>query len=202
MAGKGETRERVLDAGLALASEIGLAGLTIGRLADAVGLTKAGLYAHFDSKEEILREILRSAVDRFVEEGVRPALRAPRGEARVRALFEAWLEWTKAPPLPGGCVFISSATELDDRPGPLRDYLVETQREWKEVLERTAELAMEDGQFREDLDPGSFVYEIYALVLSFHYYDRLFDDPSAEARTREAFEGLLGRARRDDAEGG
>ena len=202
MAGKGETRERVLDAGLALASEIGLAGLTIGRLADAVGLTKAGLYAHFDSKEEILREILRSAVDRFVEEGVRPALRAPRGEARVRALFEAWLEWTKAPPLPGGCVFISSATELDDRPGPLRDYLVETQREWKEVLERTAELAMEDGQFREDLAPGSFVYEIYALVLSFHYYDRLFDDPSAEARTREAFEGLLARARRDDAQEG
>jgi len=196
MAQTGETRERILDAGLALASELGLAGLTVGRLADAAGLTKAGLYAHFDSKEEILREILRSAVDRFVEEGIRPALQVPRGEARVRALFEAWLEWTKAPPLPGGCVFISSATELDDRPGPLRDYLVETQREWKEMLERTVAMAKEAGDFRKDLNPEGFVFELFALVLSFHYYDRLFDDPSAEVHTREAFERLLGEAQR------
>lgn len=201
VAAESGTRERILDVGLALASEAGLGGLTIGRLAEAVGVTKAGLYAHFDSKEEILGGILRSAVERFVTEGVRPALQAPRGEPRVRALFQAWLEWTKAPPLPGGCVFISSATELDDRPGPLREYLLDTQRQWKEMLERTAEGAREAGDFREDLDTEQFVFELYALVLSFHYYDRLFEDSTAEARTRKGFERLLEDARRAEQGG-
>lgn len=135
------------------------------------------------------------AVDRFVEEGVRPALGAPRGEPRLRALFDAWLEWTKAPPLPGGCVFISSAVELDDRPGPLRDFLVETQREWSRTLLRAVELTQEEGDFRTGLDPEQFVYELYAVVLGFHYFDRLFDDDEAEARARRAFDGLVERAR-------
>jgi AcrR family transcriptional regulator len=192
---EGSKREAVLESGLALASELGLEGLTIGDLAEAVDMTRGGLYAHFDSKDEILREILREAVGRFVEEGVRPALQAPRGEPRVRTLFEAWLEWTKAPPLPGGCVFISSATELDDRPGPLRDYLVATQREWRATLRRAAALAQEEGDFRADLEPEQFVYELFAVVLAFHYFDRLFGDTEAEARARQAFDALVERAR-------
>lgn len=192
---KGSKREAVLQSGLALASELGLEGLTIGHLAEAVDMTRGGLYAHFDSKEEILREILRAAVDRFVEEGVRPALQAPRGEPRVRALFQAWMEWTKAPPLPGGCVFISSATELDDRPGPLRDYLVSTQREWKEVLRRAVALAQEEGDFRANLVPEQFVFELFAVVLAFHYFHRLFGDTEAETRARQAFDGLVEHAR-------
>lgn len=188
-------RGAILDRGLALASEVGLQGLTIGQLAEAVDMTRGGLYAHFDSKEEVLREILEKAVDRFVEEGVRPALNAPRGEARVRALFEAWLEWTKAPPMPGGCVFISSATELDDRPGPLREYLVRTQQQWKDVLRRAVVLAQEEGDFRVGLEPEQFVYDLFAIVLAFHYFDRLFDDSEAEARARRAFERVVDRAR-------
>lgn len=191
---KSSKREAVLESGLALASELGLGGLTMERLAEAVDVTRGGLYAHFDSKEEILREILRRAVERFVEEGIRPALEAPRGMPRVRALFEAWLEWTKAPPLPGGCVFISSAAELDDRPGPLRDYLVTTQRKWKDMLRRAVTLAQEEGDFRADLEPEQFVYDLYAVILAFHYFDRLFEDHEAEARARRAFEGLVERA--------
>lgn len=201
MARKGSKREAVLESGLALASELGLEGLTLERLAEAVDVTRGGLYAHFDSKEEILREILQRAVGRFVEEGVRPALTAPRGEPRLRALFEAWLEWTKAPPLPGGCVFISSATELDDRPGPLREYLVTTQREWKDMLRRTVLTAQEEGDFRSEIDPEQFVYELYAVILAFHYFDRLFEDREAEARARRAFDGLLEGARTPGKEG-
>ena len=194
-----DTRESVLESGLALASQVGLGGITIGRLAEAVDLTKAGLYAHFDSKEEILREILETAVERFIEQGVRPALEAPRGEPRVRALFEAWLEWSKAPPLPGGCVFISSATELDDRPGPLREYLVRTQNEWREMLERSVREAQEEEDFRADVEPKQFVFEVFSVILSFHYYDRLFEDPDAEGRTREGFQRLVERARSSGA---
>ena len=195
MAPKRSKREAVLERGLALASELGLEGLTMGQIAGAVDMTRGGLYAHFDSKEEILRAILERAVDRFVEEGVRPALEEPRGEPRVRALFEAWLEWTKAPPLPGGCVFISSAAELDDRPGPLRGYLVAVQQEWKDMLRQAVLLAQEEGHFRAALDPDQFVYELYALILAFHYFDRLFEEPDAEARARRSFEDLLQAAR-------
>lgn len=188
-------RDAVLDTGLAMASERGLVNLTIGQLAEAVDLTKAGLYAHFDSKEDLLLGVLERAVSRFIDEGVRPALREPVGEPRVRALLEAWLEWTQAPPLPGGCVFISSAVELDDRPGPLRDYLVSTQRRWVETLTEATDRARQEGDFRDDLDAKQFVFDLYGIVLAFHYYHRLFRDPEAEARARRGIEELLARAR-------
>lgn len=191
------TRERMLDTGLAMASELGLKGLTVGNLTRAVGLSKAGLYAHFDSKEDLLLAILEEAVDRFVRDGVRPALQAPAGAPRVRALFEAWLAWTQAPPLPGGCVFISSAAELDDRSGPLRDFLVETQQRWREMLREAVERAVAQGDFREDLDPDQFVHDLFGIVLAFHYHDRLFRDRDADARARRSFETMMERAARE-----
>lgn len=189
-----DTRQKILDAGLALASELGLQGITIGSLARSVDLTKAGLYAHFDSKEDILLAILKAAVERFVREGVDPALAEPPGLARIRALFDAWLEWSKAPPLPGGCVFISSAAELDDRPGPLRDYLVEVQGEWAALLGREVKTARTQGELRTDLDPRQFVFELYSTILGFHYYARLFEDRTAETRARWSFQELLARS--------
>ena len=195
MAGQHETREALLERGHALASEVGLQGLTLGQVAREVGISKAGIYAHFESKEDLLREILSRAVSIFVREGVEPALQEPAGEPRLRALFEAWLEWTDASPVPGGCIFISSTVELDDRPGPLRDYLVEVQREWSETLERAASLAAEEGHFREDLDPEQLVFEVYSIVLGYHHFRRFFRDDRAGARARYAFEALLSRAR-------
>jgi len=196
-----DTRERILDAGLALASEVGLQGITIGSLARAVDLTKAGLYAHFDSKDDILLGILRTAVERFVEDGIQPALRRTPGLGRLRALFDAWLEWSKAPPLPGGCVFISSAAELDDRPGPLRDYLVEVQGEWAGLLGREVKAARERGELSADVDPRQFVFEMYGSILAFHYHARLFEDRNAETRARWAFQELLARSGRGEPAG-
>lgn len=189
-----DTRARILDAGLALASEVGLQGITIGSLARAVDLTKAGLYAHFDSKDDILLAILRAAVERFVQDGIRPALRETPGIGRLRSLFDAWLEWSKAPPLPGGCVFISSAAELDDRPGPLRDYLVEVQEDWAGLLGREVKTARERGELSGDVDPRQFVFEMYGSILAFHYHARLFEDRTAETRARWAFQELLARS--------
>lgn len=193
--GATDTRERLLERGHALASEVGLQGLTIAGLAGEVGISKAGVYAHFDSKDDLLRSVLERAVDRFVEEGVEPALREPPGEPRVRALFEAWLDWTEASPVPGGCIFISSAVELDDRPGALRDFLVGVQRRWSETLAGAAERSRRAGRFRADLDPEQFVFETYSIILGFHYYRRLFRDEEAGSRARYAFESLLDRAR-------
>lgn len=192
---KRDTREALLEQGHALASEVGLQGLSLGDLARDVGITKAGIYAHFDSKDDLLRQVLERAVDTFVEDDIRPALRAPPGEPRLRALFEAWLAWTEASPVPGGCIFISSAVELDDRPGPLREYLVEVQRDWAETLRTAAADARREGHLREDLDPRQLVFEIHSIILGFHHFRRLFRDEKAAARARYAFEGLLDRAR-------
>ena len=127
---KGErTRAAILDHALAAASERGLEGLSIGGLAKEAGLSKSGLFAHFSSKENLQIQVLETAVHRFVETVISPALRERRGIPRIRALFDNWLGWDRDAGLPGGCIFISTANELDDRPGPVRDRLVAYQRD-------------------------------------------------------------------------
>ena len=189
---KGErTRHAVVDRALALSSQIGLDALSIGGLAKEVGLSKSGLFAHFDSKEDLQLQVLEEAVDRFVKMVVTPAFREARGEPRVRALFERWLSWATADFLPGGCVFVSLANELDDRPGPLRDFLVGSQSEWLGTLAAAARIAVEEKHFREDLNIEQFAYEFYAVMLAFNHFHRLLRDPSAEDRARRSFESLI-----------
>lgn len=194
---KGETtREAILDEALALASRIGFEPLSIGALAQAVGMSKSGLYAHFRDKEELQLEALRKAAAIFGETVAVPAFRAERGEPRVRALFENWLAWSRSERIPGGCVFVSASNEYDDRPGAVRDYLVEAQQQWLGALARAARIAVETGDFRADLDVDQFAHDFYAVVLGYNHFDRLLRDPRAEARARAAFERLLAAARR------
>jgi AcrR family transcriptional regulator len=186
-----ETRLAILERAASLASQVGLEGVTIGRLADELQLSKSGLFAHFNSKEALQIQILRHTAQVFVDRVVRPALRAPRGERRVAGLFDAWLAWARADLLKGGCLFVAAATELDDREGPVRDELVRQQRDWLELIAGVARTAIAEGVFRADLDPAQFAHELYAVVLGFHHSDRLLRDPRAEERTRRAFENLL-----------
>ncbi len=178
-----------------MASTLGLEGLSIGGLASEVGMSKSGLFAHFRSKEEMQTQVLKTAIDRFIETVIAPALRQPRGEKRVRALFRHWLEWAGASWLPGGCLFIASAAELDDRPGPLRDFLVSAQRDWLDVLATAARIAVEEGHFRSDLDTAQFAYELHSIALSYHYFQRLLRDPKARDRAATAFEDLIRKSR-------
>lgn len=193
--GKGEqTRETILLHALGLATQVGFEGLTIGRLADDLKLSKSGLFAHFGSKENLQVKVLEVASRRFVDEVVRPALAAPRGVRRVRALFERWLAWETSPSLPGGCPFNAAATELDDRPGPARDYVVKSQRDWLETLANTARTAVQEADFARKLDCEQFAYELQSIMLGYAHAARLMKDPQARARTERAFEALLVRA--------
>ena len=193
---KGEdTRDAILETALALASTGGFEGLSIGNLANAVGLSKSGLFAHFGSKEDLQLAVLRTAADRFVAEVIAPALREPRGEPRVRAMFGRWLAWEQASYLPGGCPFLAVSAELDDRPGPVRDYLVQSQRDWLDALANAARIAVAEGHFRRDLDAEQFAYELYAVILGFHQFARLLRDPHSVDRCRRSFEDLLSRSR-------
>ena len=194
--GKGEkTRLAILDTAVKLASELGLDGLSIGRLADELSLSKSGLFAHFDSKEALQVETLERAREQFTAVIVRPALKAPAGEPRLRALFERWLEWPRLVPQPGGCIFIAAAVELDDRPGEARAKLVAIAKEAVELLTRLARRAQEVGHFRRDLDADQFAFELEGILLAFHRYRRLMRDPRAQARAQAAFARLLADAR-------
>lgn len=197
-ANKGDrTREAILRQATDLASLVGLHGLTIGTLARHAGMSKSGLFQHFGSKEQLQVETLRAGVDRFVDEVIRPTLKTARGIARVRALFDRWLQWTTEEGLAGGCLFVAASIELDDQPGPAREYLVEHQTKWLELIAITARKAVETGDFRSDLDEVQFAYELNAILLSYHQANRLMRDPAAAERARTMFERLL-----TDAEGG
>jgi AcrR family transcriptional regulator len=193
--GKGEqTREMILLHALRLATRVGFEGLTIGRLADDLKLSKSGLFAHFGSKENLQVKVLELASRRFVDEVVRPAFGAPRGIRRVRALFERWLAWETSPSLPGGCPFNAAATELDDRPGPARDFVVQSQRDWLDTIANTARTAVQEGDFTADVDCEQFAYELQAIMLGYAHASRLMKSPQARTRTEHAFEALLARA--------
>jgi AcrR family transcriptional regulator len=193
---KGEqTREAILRHSLGLATRVGLEGLTIGRLAEDLRMSKSGLFAHFRSKEALQIEILRWAGSRMIEDVVKPALSAPRGEPRVRALFENWLAWEQSPSLPGGCPFMAASFELDDRPGPVRDFVVQSLRGWADTLAGAARIAVQEGHFRADLDCEQFAHECGGIALGFVHASRLIRDPKARARAETAFEALLSASR-------
>ncbi|MGH3737572.1 MAG: TetR/AcrR family transcriptional regulator [Micromonosporaceae bacterium] len=200
--GKGEaTRVAVLDEAVALASQTGLGGLTIGSLAAATQLSKSGLFAHFRSKEALQIQVLDRASERFLDAVVRPALATPRGEPRVRELFERWLAWDREA-LPGGCVFAAASFELDDQPGPVRDRLVADQRDWNDLVAQVFTTGITEGQFRADADPLQFAQDMQGLTLACHWTSRLLDDPLAETRAHRSFEALLTAARAPDTRSG
>jgi AcrR family transcriptional regulator len=194
--GKGElTRQAVLEHAATVASQVGLEGLTIGRLAEDLDLSKSGLFAHFRSKEALQVQVIEYASERFVESVLRPALTAPRGEPRVRALFERWFDWPRVGGNAFGCIFVALAVELDDRPGPARDRLVRSQKDWLEFLANSFRIGIEEGHFRARADAEQFAHDLYGIMLAHHHASRLLRDPRASERAHRAFEALLTAAR-------
>jgi AcrR family transcriptional regulator len=189
-----ETRQAVLDEAARVASRVGLGGLTIGTLAASTQLSKSGLFAHFQSKESLQLQLLEHTRNRFIDQVIRPALAAPRGEPRLRELFRRWLAWD-ADALPGGCLFIAASAEFDDQPGPVRDRLAQDQRDWFETMAQMFRTAIAEGDVRADADPEQFAYDLHGVMLSFHHVSRLLGDPNAADRATRAFEALLAARR-------
>ena len=197
--GKGETtREAILRHAVGLASRVGLSGLSIGRLAHELELSKSGLFSHFHSKEALQLQVLEYGAARFVESVVKPALAAPRGVGRIEALFERWLSWSRSDPISGGCFFVAMATDLDDRPGPTRDLLVRLQRSWMGLLADLVRATVREGRFRPDTDAEQFANDMYGVMLAYHLASRLLDDPAAEERARRALAALVDARRTAD----
>ena len=188
-----ETKRAIVGEALDLASTVGLQKLTIGSLATATGMSKSGLFAHFKSKEQLQLQVLEEARQRYVDLVARPSFQKPRGLARLRSIVELTLtDWEDD--LPGGCIFYAVAAELDDQPGPTRDFLVETQREQQRMLARATKMAVETGELRADLDIDQFVFEVGAISAGFHHFGRLVGDPDAELHARRMFDALIARS--------
>lgn len=193
---KGETTKRaILDEAAEIASTVGLQGLTIGTLATRTELSKSGLFAHFRSKEALQLEVLQHARNRFLDVVMRPAVAAPRGEPRVRELFERWLGWFRGDILPGGCLFSAASIELDDQPGPVRDFLANDQRDLRDTVGQVFHTGISEGHFRADADSEQFAQDLLGILLAYAHTYRLLKEPQAEERARRAFETLLTAAR-------
>ncbi|MEJ7928418.1 TetR/AcrR family transcriptional regulator [Ramlibacter sp. AN1015] len=184
------TRAAILDAALGVAAHVGLEGLSIGALAEVAGMSKSGVFAHFGSREELQISVVREYHERFEAEVFRPALRAARGLPRLRALFSNWMK-RSAVEIDAGCIYISGAVEFDDRPGPVRDALVESVNTWLDAIRRAITAARQEGHLRADTDVDQMLFEIHGLILALHYEARLLHQPGSVARAEAGFENLL-----------
>lgn len=189
---KGEqTRAAILTEGAALATVEGLEGLSIGQLAKATGLSKAGLYAHFGSKEELQLATIEAAREIFLAEVVRPGLAAPSGVRRLRALCEAFISHVEREVFPGGCFFSAAAAEFGTRRGRVRDAVAESQTAWLGLLERVAREAQELGELDAELDPAQLAFELNALVVATNNGYILQGDPEVLRRGSRAIQDRI-----------
>ena len=194
--GKGETtRQSILERATALTSQVGLAGLTIGGLAEELGLSKSGLFAHFKSREALEIQVLEYTFELFVDNVIKPSLRVSRGEPRLRTLFERALDWHKRCGLPGGCPIMAATLELDDKPGPARNLVVGRQKDWLDTVASLARSAIAEGHFHEHVDPEQFSFEWLGVQTAYQHSSRLIDRATARLRARTAFESLLARSK-------
>jgi len=188
------TKMRLLDAGLDVLSQDGLGGLSLGRVAEAAGLSKSGLFAHVRSKDHLATALLDAGTGLAHREIVAPAMRASPGLARLRVLVDRWLGWTARAGLSGGCPVAAALFELDDRPGPVRDHVATIERNWRDFLAHLTAEAVARGELRADLDPEQFVWELCGIYLSHHTASRFLHDPLADERARHAVDALIERS--------
>lgn len=189
---KGErTRAAILDQAARLATEVGLEGLSIGQLADATGMSKSGLYAHFGSKRDLQLATIESARHTFVEEVMRPALRSPRGIERLLAMCSTYLSHVERRIFPGGCFFSAAAVDVGTRPGPVHDAIVAQQLDWLALLEHLTREAMQSGDLDPDTDPAQLAFELQALLVAANTAFVLRGDTGAFARALEAIRTRL-----------
>lgn len=188
------SRDTILRTAATLATTRGLDGLSIGDLAAEVGMSKSGLYAHFKSKEELELATIATAAAIFDREVVQPATGAPAGTARLRALVNSFLSYLERRVFPGGCFFAAVAMELDTRPGPTRDRVVEMLNSWRASLRQ----CLVDAQASREIDPRTdvdqAVFEVQAMLFAANFLFVMTNDPIRLTQARRGVEGLLARS--------
>ncbi len=186
------SRAQTLEAAVQLASVVGLDGLTIGGLADRLGMSKSGLVGRFGSKEQLQLATLSQAAEIFRRTVYAPASGASPGLARLSAICDTWLAYLGDPPFPGGCFLTTATVEFDARPGPVNDAVKEVMRRWLAVLEREASTAIENDELPADTDPKEVAFTINALAVGTNCDFQLNRNPESLRRARRAMAAVLG----------
>ncbi len=185
------TRNSILAVAAALATEEGLDPLSIGRLAEATGMSKSGLFAHFGSKEELQLATVDHAAALFVAEVIDPARSAPRGLARIWALCDHMIGYSERQVFPGGCFFAATSFEYNNRPGPVRDRIESMIRSWLSYLEHAVEQAQEAGELDPDLSAREIAFQLDAFAQASNAQYQLFRDPQVFDHARRAIHERL-----------
>ena len=189
---KGErTRQAILDVAASLATEEGLEPLSIGRLAEATGMSKSGLFSHFGSKEELQLATVDHAAAMFVDEVIAPAREAPKGLARVWALCENMVDYSQRQVFPGGCFFASASFEFNRRPGPVRDRIQQMLGTWVSYLEHAVEQGQQSGEILQDLSARELAFELDAFAQAANARYQLFRDDAVYSDARRAIRERL-----------
>ena len=187
-----ESRAAAVAAAVDLASVEGLEGITIGRLAGELAMSKSGLIGRFGDKEALQRAVFAAAVERFTAAVWEPASRAEPGLPRLEALVDAWIDHLRADVFPGGCFVTTASVEYDARPGPLHDDVAAAVRRWLGLLEAEASRARADGDLPADRDPRDVAFELHSLASGGSVAGRLTGDAAALPRVRGAMRRALG----------
>ena len=187
-----QTKQAIIEAALGLATHIGLEGLSIGALADVMGMSKSGVFAHFGSREELQVSVIREYHHCFEQEVFYPAMSAPRGVERLRALFDNWMKRTSVE-IDSGCIYISGAVEFDDRAGPVRDALASSVMTWHGAMKRAIVSCKKEGHLRADVDEDQMLFEIHGLIHALHYEARFLKNLGSIERALTGFDNILAR---------
>ena len=193
------TRERILHQGLALMSQSGLAGVTLGVLAEQVGMSKSGLFAHFRSKEDVQIELLSHMAEFAMAHVVEPSMKADEGLPRLQALVRNWFGWAQRAGLPGGCPVAAGLFEFDDVEGRVRNKILEMEGQWRLTLSELVQRAVDLEDLRRDLDVDQFVWELCGIYLGHHAAHRFLRSADADRRAQTAFQALVDRAKPPDS---
>jgi AcrR family transcriptional regulator len=188
------TRQEILRVAMDIASAEGLEGLSIGRLATELRMSKTGIFAHFGSKEQLQLATVDAAKQVFLEQIVQPALECSRGIPRLRAMLDNWIGYVERIVFRGGCFFAAASAEFDSRPGPVRDEIAALTKAWLVAIEREIAFARSSKELRPSVDPAQLAFELHAYVQEANWAFKLFDNKSAFSRARRSIASSMAAA--------
>lgn len=190
------TKNHILKEGVLLASVNGLINISIGGLASKANMSRSGLFAHFLSKEQLQLDILKFASDLFLQTVIEPCEQILKPEEKLFTLQKVWPNWYERtePSIPGGCIFLIASMEFDDRPGKIKDFLVDQQAKLLKYIGKTYSTAQQNGFFSQEITKEQFAYEFYSLYMGYNQYKKFFGDDQSKLRYNNAIDSLYQRA--------
>ncbi len=194
------TRTAIIEQAFRSATQVGFEQLSLATLAADTNMSKSGLYAHFKSKEALQEAVLARAMERFGEIVIDPAMRARRGMPRLQTLFDGYLAWLSGTVVEGRCIFMALSQEYANRPGVIRDQVLQAFKDWHSTIVRVIGDAVDEGDLRADTDARQFAFEMAGIGMSFQSSFRMIGRSDAEAMARRAFGRLVNDVKENRAE--